>query len=167
MILLDGGKKRGKQAERDVMMACQAVIPTLSWAGQARYATRDEDRRGIDIVVASDRGELFLQVKASRTRGKWKRNGVVTALVIANPLKGLDKRTRHALVGLYERMPAAHECAIAEASPVVVELYAERMWNLLVAREAERPRNNGVAKLARRWHHAWSATHAIDIARPA
>ncbi len=62
------GTQRGADNERLTFDACQ--LPSRpAWMTSARRATRAEDHDGIDIVVDSDVGKLFVQVKSSR-RGK-------------------------------------------------------------------------------------------------
>lgn len=53
--------------ERNEAFAFRAVTRVLpKWATAARRATPEEDTQGIDIVVNTDVGALFLQVKSSR-----------------------------------------------------------------------------------------------------
>lgn len=60
--------QRGRTSEQRVLEACQ--LPARpGWMKSARAATRTEDHDGIDVVVESDVGKLFVQVKSSR-RGK-------------------------------------------------------------------------------------------------
>ena len=61
-------RQRGRTSEQRVLEACQ--LPARpAWMKSARAATRAEDHDGIDVVVESDVGKLFVQVKSSR-RGK-------------------------------------------------------------------------------------------------
>lgn len=62
------GKKRGKTNERLVLDAL-ALPSRPAWIASVRKATQEEDHAGIDVVVESDVGKLFVQVKSSR-RGK-------------------------------------------------------------------------------------------------
>lgn len=60
------GSERGRANERHVLEAC--LLPARpSWMTSARAATRAEDHDGIDVVVESDVGNLYVQVKSSRT----------------------------------------------------------------------------------------------------
>lgn len=46
------------------------------WIESARFATREEDHAGVDVVVATTEGELLLQVKSSQTgarQWRWER----------------------------------------------------------------------------------------------
>jgi hypothetical protein len=62
------GNERGRANENHVLEAC--LLPGRpAWITSARAATRTEDHDGIDVVVESDVGKLFVQVKSSR-RGK-------------------------------------------------------------------------------------------------
>lgn len=56
--------EKGKRAESRALEAAQRI--TESWMKSVRLATRKEDEAGIDIVVESDVGKLFLQVKSSK-----------------------------------------------------------------------------------------------------
>ncbi len=62
------GSERGRGNERRVFEACQ--LPSRpKWMQAARRSTRAEDHDGIDLVIESDVGKLYVQVKSSR-RGK-------------------------------------------------------------------------------------------------
>jgi len=56
--------ERGRARERHVLAAC-ALRARPAWMRNARAATRVEDHRGIDVVIDSDVGKLFVQVKSS------------------------------------------------------------------------------------------------------
>lgn len=75
---------RGRSAEERVVEAL-ALPSRPAWVLGARRATKAEDHAGIDAVVDSDVGKLFVQVKSSRT-GKAKfqerKRGVRVAIVI-------------------------------------------------------------------------------------
>jgi len=65
-VLCRLGSERGRANEHHALEAC--LLPTRpAWMTSARAATRAEDHDGIDVVVASDVGKLFVQVKSSRT----------------------------------------------------------------------------------------------------
>jgi hypothetical protein len=57
---------RGRSAEERVVEAL-ALPSRPAWIHDARRATKAEDHAGIDAVVESDVGKLFVQVKSSRT----------------------------------------------------------------------------------------------------
>lgn len=57
--------QRGETNEIRVLNVLQTEQP--AWMFSARAATEDEDSKGVDIVVDTDVGKLFLQVKSSRT----------------------------------------------------------------------------------------------------
>jgi hypothetical protein len=60
--------ERGRSSEKRLLTAC--LLPGRpEWMRAARRATKQEDHDGIDVVVESDVGKLFIQVKSSR-RGK-------------------------------------------------------------------------------------------------
>ena len=56
--------ERGRARERHVLAAC-GLRARPAWMRDVRPATRREDHRGIDIVIESDVGKLFVQVKSS------------------------------------------------------------------------------------------------------
>lgn len=60
--------QKGREAEIAVLATLirSEGNPLPAWVEAARYSTPDEERRGIDIVVMTDVGRLFLQVKRSR-----------------------------------------------------------------------------------------------------
>jgi hypothetical protein len=62
------GTHRGRTNEERVLHACR-LASRPPWMKSARRATRAEDHDGIDVVVESDVGKLYVQVKSSR-RGK-------------------------------------------------------------------------------------------------
>ena len=67
MVRILGGlaHERGKSNEARVLEAC--LLPTRpAWMKSARRATTAEDHDGIDVVVESDLGKLYVQVKSSR-----------------------------------------------------------------------------------------------------
>lgn len=71
----DDRQLRGRYSE------CRVVDLVLRlgepWIFGARLATKDEDRRGIDVVVATDVGGLPLQVKSSEKGANvWRRKNV-------------------------------------------------------------------------------------------
>jgi len=57
--------ERGAKNEDRVVEAC-ALPARPPWLLSARKATRAEDAQGIDVVIESDVGKLFVQVKSSR-----------------------------------------------------------------------------------------------------
>ncbi len=61
---------RGAAAEAVVLAAAQLAVERHEWLTEARAATPAEDRRGIDVVVGSDVGPLFLQIKEGRAAAR-------------------------------------------------------------------------------------------------
>lgn len=55
--------EKGRTNERRVLAAALAL--EVAWVRGARAATLEEDARGIDVVVSSDVGDLYVQVKSS------------------------------------------------------------------------------------------------------
>jgi hypothetical protein len=60
------GSERGRANEHHVLEAC-LLASRPAWMVSARAGTRAEDHDGIDVVVESDVGKLYVQVKSSRT----------------------------------------------------------------------------------------------------
>ena len=56
---------RGRLAEERVLKACRSDSRP-KWILTARFSCHAEDHAGIDIVLETDIGRLFLQVKSSR-----------------------------------------------------------------------------------------------------
>ena len=57
--------ERGRANEKRALDAC--VLPARpAWMQSVRMASREEDRDGIDLVIDSDVGKLYVQVKSSR-----------------------------------------------------------------------------------------------------
>lgn len=60
--------ERGSKNEERALVACSHLsLGTLDWISEARLATKEEDKRGIDVVVTSDVGKLYIQVKSSKS----------------------------------------------------------------------------------------------------
>jgi hypothetical protein len=64
-ILDKEGRKRGRVSETRVLEAL-ALASRPEWMRAVRKASHTEDHAGIDVVVESDVGKLFVQVKSSR-----------------------------------------------------------------------------------------------------
>lgn len=67
-LLGNVANERGKKNEDRALEACLSERRP-AWMQSARASTHEEDASGIDVVVESDVGKLFVQVKSSR-RGK-------------------------------------------------------------------------------------------------
>lgn len=61
----DLARVRGAVNEGAALRAAMSAPTRIRWVTAARAATPDEDRRGIDIVVTTTLGALWLQVKSS------------------------------------------------------------------------------------------------------
>lgn len=87
------GNERGAYCEQLVIEALRRRRGRPKWIHGVRLAGPKLDRRGVDVVVSSDVGLLFLQVKASkrsveRQRSNYERRWI--AIVWASPLDSLD-----------------------------------------------------------------------------
>ena len=96
------GSERGRANEHHALEAC--LLPTRpAWMTSARAATRAEDHDGIDVVVESDVGKLFVQVKSSRT-GKAafveRRRRAHVAVVVVKSGDGLEEVLRRVVGAL-------------------------------------------------------------------
>jgi hypothetical protein len=104
-MLWADAKKRGRRSETHVLEAL--ALPTRpAWIRSFRKATKEEDAAGIDVVVESDVGKLFVQVKSSRggkaaflERRRSTRIAVVIARVTDSP-ETLLARVVGALAGI-------------------------------------------------------------------
>ena len=63
-VLGELARERGRASEARVLRACRRK-DRPDWMRAARAATSEEDRHGIDVVVESDVGKLYVQVKSS------------------------------------------------------------------------------------------------------
>lgn len=101
------GNERGRKAEVRLCKFVEqiAVLPDAAlgrpWVYSARLATREEDRRGIDVVVSTDVGPLYLQSKSSSKdaqRFRAKRRPILVEVVVAAAQDDtLMRRVRFAL----------------------------------------------------------------------
>jgi hypothetical protein len=106
--------ERGAHNEGRVLEAVERLATELDWISGGRKGTEEEDAAGVDVVVETDVGPLYLQVKSSkfgagsfkekRRRPKWLgvvvvgsvndralRRRVTAAL---HPLRGRAKKKR-------------------------------------------------------------------------
>jgi hypothetical protein len=92
--------QKGKLAEERVFLAIEKLSTEFSWIQSTRLATRKEDARGIDVVVETPIGPLYVQVKSS-PRGvrhyKSKRRKARVIVVIVKP--EMDERKLRDKVG--------------------------------------------------------------------
>lgn len=61
---------RGSNSERIALAAAEMAVEQNEHLHAARAATPAEDRRGIDLVIDSDVGPLYLQVKDGRAAAR-------------------------------------------------------------------------------------------------
>lgn len=62
--------EKGRLAEWRCLQAALVACAASHWLHNARLATQREDARGIDIVVATNLGNIYLQVKSSHHGAK-------------------------------------------------------------------------------------------------
>lgn len=55
---------KGHNNEKKVVDACKNNLP--KWIKDIRHGTPEEDCNGIDVVVETDVGKIFLQIKSSK-----------------------------------------------------------------------------------------------------
>lgn len=59
--------ERGKQSEEAALLALYEFRDKLPlWFMHARAATKDEDHRGVDLVVTTRIGKIYIQLKSSK-----------------------------------------------------------------------------------------------------
>lgn len=109
------GKARNARGEYNEQRVFDSVAKLgLEWVKGARRATPEEDAKGVDIIVDTDVGPLFLQVKSSRMysrefeRKKRSKLIAVVAVGACNP-RTLRRRVRSALFMLRARVKEARE----------------------------------------------------------
>jgi len=106
-------KERGAHNEVLVLDSIHRLNPT--WVRSARLATREEDRKGIDIVIDSIYGDLYLQVKSSRMGKERFLDTHTNAIecVVAVPLTHLlDRRVDGALQRLKYRVEQIRKVSV-------------------------------------------------------
>ena len=83
----EAARLRGLANEARALEVLQST-PLPPWAGAARRATDQEDRGGVDIVVDSDVGSLYVQVKSSAGAAKrfLKRRRRVAVVVVTGTM---------------------------------------------------------------------------------
>lgn len=80
---------KGARAEVAVVEVLNTHEKRPDWLGDARGCTFEEDGRGIDVVVETDMGDIFIQVKSSyenaqKFRRKWPQRTVGIAVIRPN-----------------------------------------------------------------------------------
>lgn len=84
---------RGRRNEMVVEDALLTHNNRPHWLLQARGCTEDEDSRGIDVVVTTDVGEVYLQVKSSYSNAqkfRRKSRAAVVGVVVVRPTDSKD-----------------------------------------------------------------------------
>ena len=84
--------ERGRAGERHVLAAC-ALRARPAWMRSVRAATRREDHHGIDVVIESDVGKLFVQVKSSlvgKAKFERRRRSVRVVVVVVSAGDSLE-----------------------------------------------------------------------------
>ena len=106
---------RGRARERHVLAAC-GLRTRPAWMRSARAATRVEDHRGIDVVIESDVGNLFVQVKSSRLgKAKFERRRRAARSVVV-------------VVDAGDSLEAVLGRVVGEVAKVRGEYVAQRGW---------------------------------------
>ncbi len=65
-VAKDAGNVSGKRRELETMRMIVAMKPSCPMIVDVRRATRDEDAQGIDLVIDTPSGTLFVQVKSGK-----------------------------------------------------------------------------------------------------
>jgi hypothetical protein len=75
----NAGNVSGKRRELDTLDRIIALRPLLPWIVVVREATREEDKQGIDIVITTAVGNLFVQVKSGKAQARlWRKKYAAT-----------------------------------------------------------------------------------------
>ena len=97
------GSERGRKNEErmyDSIVRVRGSVP-LKWITSIRRATRTEDREGVDLIVESDVGPLYLQVKSSAAGQarfeRRRRKKLIACIVVPACDEELDRRVRASL----------------------------------------------------------------------
>ena len=94
------GNERGHRSESLALLALRAG-PVPDWLRSVEKAPWDLDRRGVDLIVASDVGKLYLQIKSSMAgarRFEAKPRRLPIAVVVEDP-RDEDPVIRDRLIG--------------------------------------------------------------------
>lgn len=62
--------KRGKQNEDRAVILINQLEEKPSWLRLAKKASQEQDQRGIDLIMVTDVGELYIQLKSSQLAAK-------------------------------------------------------------------------------------------------
>ncbi len=108
----EGARARGAANEERLLEAVLSLRAGAAWVLDARPATPEEDARGVDVVVTSDIGALYLQSKSSRA-------GVAKFEAVARKL-----RIEAVLVSIYIETTAAR--ALVALQVLRAEIVRER-----------------------------------------
>jgi hypothetical protein len=101
-LLGELARRRGLENEKRVINACK-LKTRPPWMQDVRKATPEEDRDGIDVVVESDVGKLYVQVKSSavaKVAFQDKRRRARVAVVVVRPNDSKSDLLRKVLDGL-------------------------------------------------------------------
>lgn len=113
-ILWNARMRRGRMNEARVLEALRSdshVVP--DWVLSAHPATQEEDRRGIDVVVRTNRGDLWIQVKSRQDdvqafRELHPDERIIVVVVNDRLTSGkLRRRLRAELDAAYAKLPRA------------------------------------------------------------
>jgi len=109
---------RGQLAEERVVRLLNEEATRPAWLVAARRASREEDERGIDVVVfTADAGQLHLQVKscadAAENFRRRRKHLLGTVAVIVAPPEATDAAVRTAAMDQLVLLHAAAEVGVA------------------------------------------------------
>ena len=80
--------EKGLSREKKFLRALRPPYRPPSWIYEVRPATRKEDTRGIDVVVLTDVGNIYIQVKSSeRAKRKFlekRRSTMIEVIVVSS-----------------------------------------------------------------------------------
>lgn len=92
--------ERGVTNEYKVLEGIQELTSKPKWYRRSRHATKHEDSRGIDLVIETDIGSIFLQVKSSKRGAEvftQKQRKSMIGIIVVRGSDSLDRLGERAL----------------------------------------------------------------------
>lgn len=127
----DAARAVGDVHERQVLDIAKVALHGRPWIRSVRLSTLEEDRRGIDIVVETDLGDIYVQVKSSEGgANKYRRQYAAspdlarTVVVVMGPGRGSEVASQIAgkVNGIWRKMGGAESrpCPPKPVSPAPI-----------------------------------------------
>lgn len=115
-------RQRGNFNERKAQEALSKSGNLPEWISSVRKATREEDRKGIDLIASTDVGDIYLQIKSSVTgkrhhEERYGHKNIACAVIrINDPEETVRGKCIRAIQSLRDKYIQKREAAWAEAS---------------------------------------------------